>query len=412
MGSGSVANAAALGSRSALTGSDVPGSVCQGNGAGCTEAGIYPGLNALINGSYDGTMTAVWTSSTVQPYSSGVPLYWTAYVTYTNISSGDVTLSCPGSGSDSSGGIAEIMSGGSGDDGLVYASSSFCSENPGWQEVVPPQGTSLDYATFHNVPWPGSTVSLQWGGVGTSPSVSPFVNATVSECESWFVLGLHGLAEGPGYQGQTTNYSPELYALVGALAADAATYGYAEEEDVAYPTIEPSYKDAAGLFNQGPLLQNVQQGVAALQTWVTSLSSFCPGSRISLFGYSEGAWIINVWEQQYADEASQIFSAGLIGDPCYADSVGDAGLARLFTGSCGPADDYIAGETNIQPTNSDCLTGDPVCGVPYLGSTSIPLAVAQLGAAVTCAKNPFCAHCQYAPGEVANMALWMLSDTT
>ena len=28
-----------------------------------------------------------------------------------------------------------------------------------------------------------------------------------------------------------------------------------------------------------------------------------PGSRISLFGYSEGAWIINVWELKHPAEA-------------------------------------------------------------------------------------------------------------
>ena len=52
------------------------------------------------------------------------------------------------------------------------------------------------------------------------------------------------------------------------------------------------------------------------------------------------------------DKAGHIYSAGLIGDPCYVDAIGDKGLARLFTGSCGSAADYIVGESNIQPTNS------------------------------------------------------------
>ena len=220
------------------------------------------------------------------------------------------------------------------------------------------------------------------------------------------------MGEGPGYQGDT-NRSPELAAFANDLTADGPTYGYAVEQDVPYPTISVSWQDAAGVFNQGPLWQNVQQGVADLQAAVTSLISACPGSLISLFGYSEGAWIINVWEQQYPAEAGQIYSAGLIGDPCYADSIGDAGLARLFTGTCGSGADYAVGETNIQPTNSDCLSYDPVCGVPYLGANSYNLALAQLATAATCSLYNGCPHYLYVQdGDVANMASWMLSDTT
>lgn len=233
-----------------------------------------------------------------------------------------------------------------------------------------------------------------------------------TDCQNWYVLGLHGLGQGP-QPGGGTKESPQLTAFAADLSADGPTYGYAVEQDVPYPTVSVSWQDAAGVFNQGPLWQNVQQGVADLQSAVTNLTSTCPGSLISLFGYSEGAWIINVWEQQYPAEAAHIYSAGLIGDPCYADIPGDAGLARLFTGSCGSAADYIVGETNIQPTNSDCLPYDPVCGAPYLGSNSYKLALAQLATAATCSIYNGCPHYLYVPdGDVANMASWMLSDTT
>ncbi len=250
---------------------------------------------------------------------------------------------------------------------------------------------------------PASAATARPGATGTAAS---------TDCQAWYVLGLHGLGEGPEPSGGTKE-SQELAAFASDLLADGPTYGYAVEQPVPYPTISVSWQDAAGVFNQGPLWQNVQQGVADLQAAVNYYTSTCPGSLISLFGYSEGAWIINVWEQQHPDEASQIYSAGLIGDPCYADAAGDAGLARLFTGSCGSAADYIVGESNIQPTNSDCINGDPVCGVPYLGSTSVGLAVAQLATAAGCAINNGCAHYQYVnDGDVADMASWMLSDTT
>ena len=236
--------------------------------------------------------------------------------------------------------------------------------------------------------------------------------ATSTDCQDWYVLGLHGLGEGPS-SSTDTNISTELTRFASDLKTDGPTYGYAVEENVPYPTISPSWQDAAGVFNQGPLWQNVQQGVADLQAAVTKLTSTCPGSLISLFGYSEGAWIINVWEQKYPDEATQIYSAGLIGDPCYVDSIGDAGLARLFTNTCGSPADYIVGETNIQPTNTDCLNYDPVCGVRYLGSNSDTLALAQLVTAVTCTLSNGCPHFLYVPdGDVANMAVWMLTDTT
>ena len=158
---------------SAVTATASSASVCQPNGTGCTKAGTYPGPNAVINRDLGGVFKVVWTESVVQPYSSGVPLYWTVYVTYTNFSSSDQTLGCPGDWPDASF-VSENMSGGSGDDGTVPAEATTCSENPGLTVTVPPGGTSVSFATFHNVPWPGSAVALTWGDVGTSPSVYPF----------------------------------------------------------------------------------------------------------------------------------------------------------------------------------------------------------------------------------------------
>jgi hypothetical protein len=333
-------------------------------------------------------------------------------MTYTNIGSSALTLGCPGSWAKASY-VLEDMSGGSGDDGAVSAGSTTCSQNPGLAVSVAPGGNYTLSATFYNVPWPGSAVSITWGGAGASPSVYPFQSGFSSgNCQNWYVLGLHGLNEGPEPSGGATE-SPELSALAGDLVNDAPIYGQATELDVPYPTISVSWQFAEGVFNQGPLTANVQAGVAALQKEVNTLTRTCPGSLISLFGYSEGAWIINVWELQYPAEAAHIYSAGLIGDPCYADGVGDAGLARLFTDTCGPADDYIVGETNIQLTNSDCLAYDPVCGAGYFAIGSVPLAAAQLATAATCSILNGCVHYQYAPdGVVANMASWMLADNT
>jgi len=132
-----------------------------------TEAGTVQ-----INSNYAG-FEVTWSSTSVQPYSSGVPLYWTAGMTYKNVESSTLTLGCPGDWANASD-VSEYMSGGSGDDGMVAAESTTCSENPSWTKTVAPGGTVVVYATFHNVPWPGSAVAIEWGGAGTSAYIYPF----------------------------------------------------------------------------------------------------------------------------------------------------------------------------------------------------------------------------------------------
>lgn len=149
-------------------------SVCQPDGTGCTKAGTYQDPNALINSNYTG-FEVTWSSTSVQPYSSGVPLYWTAGMTYQNVESSTLTLGCPGGWANASY-VREYMSGGDGDDGMVPADSTTCSENPSWTATVPPGGTVKVYATFHNVPWPGSAVAIEWGDAGTSASIYPFTD--------------------------------------------------------------------------------------------------------------------------------------------------------------------------------------------------------------------------------------------
>jgi hypothetical protein len=146
-------------------------SYCQGDGSGCTAAGVYFGPNALVNGNYNGFRVA-WTSSTVQPYST-IPSPWLVDITYTNVTSSPLTLGCPGNWVNASY-VSEEMSGGTGDDGGVAASSTTCSQNPGLSVTVQPGDSYTAFASFGNVPWPGSTVAIQWGDAGTTASVTPW----------------------------------------------------------------------------------------------------------------------------------------------------------------------------------------------------------------------------------------------
>lgn len=162
-----------LGMSVAAAGSAVA-SVCQGSGASCTAAGAYSGMpHAVINSDYNGARV-VWTSSKVTPYSSGVPLSWTVYVVYTDVSFGSIELTCANGGI---GQVYEVMIGGSGDDGEVPASTDTCTANPNLTVTLNPGQSYTNFATFDNVPWPGSTVALKWGSIGTSPSVTPWTCA-------------------------------------------------------------------------------------------------------------------------------------------------------------------------------------------------------------------------------------------
>ena len=98
--------------------------------------------------------------------------------------------------------------------------------------------------------------------------------------------------EGPDPSGDATE-SPELSAFASDLVTDGPIYGHAVELDVPYPITAVSLQNPQAAVNQ--LLASVKQGIPDLQDEVTSLSKTCPGSLISLFGYSEGGWIINLW---------------------------------------------------------------------------------------------------------------------
>ena len=176
-------------------------SVCQPGGTGCTAAGTYPGPDVVINSDYGG-FKVVWTKSVVQPFSSGVPLYWTAYVTYTNTSGFIRTLACPAPGTQT---ISEHMSGGSGDDGTVNAGSSNCTQHPGQMVIVLPGHSYTDWATFHNVPWLGSAVAITWGNAGTSSYVYPFQSIATAE---WSGYGMY-----PAVQGDTLKHVSALWAV-------------------------------------------------------------------------------------------------------------------------------------------------------------------------------------------------------
>jgi len=365
-----------------------PVSVCQPNGAGCTPPGTYSGPNALVNGDYGG-FKLDWTKSVVQAYSSGVPLFWTVWVTYTNVSSSSRSLTCPDDPTDLSA-VQEHMSGGSGDDGTVGAYSTTCSVSPGWSVDVPPGGTAQVFTTFHNVPWPESAVAITWYNAGTTAYVYPFASSTCDSSPVFF--GLHGMGEGPSSTIRTI--SPELESFD---KDQNAISGAVLNHPVSYPTVDA--QKWRSLLRTGSALL---QGENNLQREIRSYTKGCSAAKdkIALVGYSMGAWVVNAWIMDHPKEWDMIRAVVLYGDPCYRGDDLNEGLARLFAYGigCMPSSDYPypAARAHVPfQVKTYSLAHDPVSGEDWHGGLGIPWKTAQLVAAIRCTKKSTCSHLDY-----------------
>ena len=145
--------------------------VCQPNGTGCTKGGTYYVYSRIY---HSASLDVTWTGAKVDNYTSGVPLWWTATVTYHNNGNTILYFSCPGDWTNP-GYSKEWLRGGSGNtNGYVGASVTTCSANPDFAATLGPGREFTVTARFHNVPWPGTSVAIQWGSYGTSPYVRVF----------------------------------------------------------------------------------------------------------------------------------------------------------------------------------------------------------------------------------------------
>lgn len=154
------------------------------------QSPLSPGWyrNSGAGGSYliydDTRLRIMWQNSYVYKYPGNSPLYWYAQVIYSNLSSEPLPLTCAGRTNPSL--VKEHMRG-TANAGFVAAEETFCSRNPSFTTSLKPGETHYEWAIFHNVPWKGGEVSLEWMPYGFSatwvnPWHSPFSDPPPVEC--------------------------------------------------------------------------------------------------------------------------------------------------------------------------------------------------------------------------------------
>ncbi|MEU1176359.1 hypothetical protein ABZ464_01700 [Streptomyces sp. NPDC005820] len=136
------------------------------------EEGAYAtqGDSTII--SDDGELQVSWIASQVFPWEGGIPTRWQVDVIYANTSDNVLYLTCEGWDTSN---VRETIFRDGKNIGHVEAEHDLCSDHPDWNANLSPQHRLLlSWAVFHNVPWKGDEVSLQWGDYGTSKPLDPF----------------------------------------------------------------------------------------------------------------------------------------------------------------------------------------------------------------------------------------------
>jgi hypothetical protein len=110
----------------------------------------------------DNRIWVYWNRAYVLPYRnvSDVPLYWRAQVWYTNVGNQPQRLVC---GNSNPRRVKEHIRRGGEYLGYVAADRIFCSVHPNSSTTLSPGETFKDWSRFHNVPWRGDRVSIEYG---------------------------------------------------------------------------------------------------------------------------------------------------------------------------------------------------------------------------------------------------------
>jgi hypothetical protein len=121
----------------------------------------------------DTSLKITWENSYFYPYPADAPLYWYAQVIYRNVGSQPIDIVCSAGYIDISP-PREYMRG-TANASTVLAQQWFCEHQYlGYAVTLAPGESLTQWAIFHNVPWPGGEVRLEWPPYGFSPWINPW----------------------------------------------------------------------------------------------------------------------------------------------------------------------------------------------------------------------------------------------
>ena len=229
------------------------------------------------------------------------------------------------------------------------------------------------------------------------PATQAMALAGSTNCPAAEIIGMHGTGEGPS--ATDISDSPEIGTTFSAFIADErklSEHG-AHLEYYPYPTV--SFAEYLPT-NWPELAITINDSANELEVELESFSDVCPGTPISLVGYSLGALLIDNMLSSYSNEWDNVNVVELYGDPCwYNPHGGYRGLAQYavkagFPLSCFPENAYpypLASLVRLHfLVQSLCNYKDPVCGQgwpPYeIGGQII---TAALCAVYTCPHRSY-----------------------
>ena len=229
----------------------------------------------------------------------------------------------------------------------------------------------------------------------------PLVPFTVTNGKSGalcprYLLGLHGMAEGPapstGYLG-----SPEILAVQKAFDNASAANKKAEFRNITYPATGTWDLTNPG-NNPVNIKADVATGATALHNEITTLTKASSCSTFSLIGYSEGAWVIGLWLHEYNGDTKNVKDIAMLGDPWWYqvhNGVAAKGIARVINLGWYTAPPPWPVQNTPYAVVSLCNPRDPICGE---GFTNTADQVAALAKVVFDNSSP---HHQYAKNGAA-----------
>ena len=138
----------------------------------CPKPGTYaPSGDGVVHAERQWSVHWSW-SEVEKPGPGQVPQYFHVYVTYRNDSNNILYFTCRGWEDPKLSKEWFLRDGRR--IGYVAADATLCSTRPQTNFTLGPGRSFVSWATFHNVPWKGDRISVQWGNLGSSRYLNPY----------------------------------------------------------------------------------------------------------------------------------------------------------------------------------------------------------------------------------------------